>query len=393
MKKWEDIIKDKLGRYESPLPEGSLAAFRAKRDGIAGTRHFPLGWVLAATGAAAMATVLLFRQPGSPEDSIRIIQQPVVPVAVIPEPAEQSDPVQPTPLSSRSATPKPVRQVSSSPQEEALTDAPEPAAETLPSPPEEEPVSPEVPETVAPDSPQIIPLENLAEKPQQSPFWSTTAGVLFGNGLLLASAITPTARSGATTFYRTRPFQSDFPSGASNVDNPSIYSMNTGSTSEKLIGVDHAFPLKLSLSTRLPVANRLYLTTGIEYAIYQSTFNYSRGGKKKQTAQYLGLPVRLDWLFASGKLLEAYIGGGVEGDFCVGASLDWKNVPKDGSSFSLVAASGIQMNVSRHLGLYIEPGLSWRFLGGDSVLETYRSTHPLMFSVTTGLRITFDHAE
>ena len=83
----------------------------------------------------------------------------------------------------------------------------------------------------------------------------------------------------------------------------------------------------------------------------------------------------------------------MEGDFCVGATLDWKNIPKDGSSFSLVAVSGIQMDVSRHFGLYVEPGLSWRFFGGENVLETYRSAHPLMFSVSTGLRISFDHSE
>ena len=43
MRRWEDIAKDKLEGYESRLPEGSLAEFRARRDGAGAARpqrHF-----------------------------------------------------------------------------------------------------------------------------------------------------------------------------------------------------------------------------------------------------------------------------------------------------------------------------------------------------------------
>ena len=35
MRNWEDILIDKLEGYESPLPEGGLAEFRARREGAA----------------------------------------------------------------------------------------------------------------------------------------------------------------------------------------------------------------------------------------------------------------------------------------------------------------------------------------------------------------------
>ena len=44
MRKWEDIVKDKLGGYESNLPEDSLAAFHARRAtaGATKAKRFPL---------------------------------------------------------------------------------------------------------------------------------------------------------------------------------------------------------------------------------------------------------------------------------------------------------------------------------------------------------------
>ena len=43
MRKWEDIVKDKLGGYESNLPEDSLAAFEAFPARL-GDRPRPRGW-------------------------------------------------------------------------------------------------------------------------------------------------------------------------------------------------------------------------------------------------------------------------------------------------------------------------------------------------------------
>ena len=88
MKKWEDIVKDKLAGYESALPEGSLADFRARRSQVesaAGTRRFPLAWVLVPALAAGLAAVLLLHKPGIAEEGIQVIQQPSAPVAIVPD--------------------------------------------------------------------------------------------------------------------------------------------------------------------------------------------------------------------------------------------------------------------------------------------------------------------
>ena len=145
----------------------------------------------------------------------------------------------------------------------------------------------------------------------------------------------------------------------------------------------HYFPLKLGLSVRIPLSERLQITTGLQYSLYSSAMPNG----PRQNAHYLGIPVRLDWTLAQGRWIDVYLGGGLEGDLCIGATLAGHSYRRDGPSLSLLGAGGIQLNLSRHIGLFVEPEVSWRLPLGTTVLETYRSTHPLMFSVASGIRI------
>jgi hypothetical protein len=154
----------------------------------------------------------------------------------------------------------------------------------------------------------------------------------------------------------------------------------------------HYFPVQVGLSARLPLSERLYLSTGLQYTLYNSKFMMSQTGEKRQQVHYLGIPVRLDWVFASGSLFDVYVGGGVLGDFCLNATLAGISREKDRPSLSLVGAGGIQMNVTKRFGIYLEPELSWRIPVNDPAITTYtpvtyRSEHPVMFSVAAGIRI------
>ena len=155
-------------------------------------------------------------------------------------------------------------------------------------------------------------------------------------------------------------------------------------------------PIQVGLSARLPLSERLYLSTGLQYSLYNSKFTMSQTGEKRQQVHYLGIPVRLDWVVASHSLFDVYVGGGVQGDFCLDATLAGKSLEKDRPSLSLVGAGGIQMNATKRLGIYLEPELSWRIPGNNSAIVnyapvTYRSEHPVMFSVAAGIRINLGH--
>ena len=149
----------------------------------------------------------------------------------------------------------------------------------------------------------------------------------------------------------------------------------------------HYRPLKTGVSARIPLTEKISLTSGLTYSLYGSKFTYYFSGEKTQLAHYLGIPVRLDCTLASNRWLDVYIGGGIAGDLCIGSTFGGEAFAKDGPAFSALGAGGIQWNMTPRIGLYLEPELSWTLPSEKHVLKTYRNEHPLVFTVATGLRI------
>ncbi|MCQ2147959.1 MAG: hypothetical protein MJZ16_10630 [Bacteroidales bacterium] len=148
----------------------------------------------------------------------------------------------------------------------------------------------------------------------------------------------------------------------------------------------HIIPLKAGLTARIPVAGPLYLMSGVEYSVYSSTIEYPTHTTSKQVAHYLGIPVRLDWAFASAGKFDFYLGAGGELDFCIAARKGEVKVGKDKPVFCAVGATGVQYNFSKILGVYIEPQICWCPGSGENNLSTYRSKHPVYLSGAAGIR-------
>ncbi|MDY6463189.1 MAG: hypothetical protein SPK80_01110, partial [Bacteroidales bacterium] len=99
MRKWEDIIKDKMEEPEGALPESVFAEFCARREAAAAApakKRFPPVWAVAPAVAAGLAAVLLLHKPSVPEGDIQIIQQPSAPVAVVTDTTTVDEPWQTT---------------------------------------------------------------------------------------------------------------------------------------------------------------------------------------------------------------------------------------------------------------------------------------------------------
>ena len=394
MRNWEDIVKDKLEEPDGTLPESVFAEFQARRSGAApapAARRSPLVWVVATAVAAGLAAILLLRKPSVPEDSIRIVPQPVPTVAVASDSTavEAEEPLPVRPLIAQAPVPKAAAPKTVAPKAEEPEVAepeivePEAVRPEIVEPAEEptgsEPVAAEP--AVATTSPFV---------PQDTPARSVdmhiapAAGVVAGGGLL-AALLAPIAGKGDLMSEQASSYSE--PSYGNPLD------CNPPSFLNEVDHFTHAFPFKGGLSVGIPVLERLRITTGLEYSLYQTRVSYTMvemSGVKKQAAHYLGVPLRLDWTLASNRWLDVYVGGGVSGDWCVGATLAGKEIPRDGFSFSLLGAGGVQFNMTRHLGLYVEPEISWTLPSEKRVLETYRSAHPFLFSVATGLRINLD---
>ena len=152
----------------------------------------------------------------------------------------------------------------------------------------------------------------------------------------------------------------------------------------------HHFPLRLGGTASLPVAGHFRFVSGAEYFLYSSDFNYIDKGEKHQMVHYVGVPLRLDWNFASIKRLDFYAGGGLEGNFCIAATESGQKMTKETPSLSFMGAAGLQYRITDVLGLYVEPVISWTPQAYTGTLKTYNTQHPLMFSVSTGLRFIID---
>ena len=382
MRQWEDIVKDKLEGYESPLPEGSLAEFRARRNAVApAKKRRPLFWTMAAATAlaAGLAAALFLRQPTVPEDAIQLVPQPAAPVAMDTVPADTIGTIPDIPLVAQTVTPKAVRLPAAIPQQIESVDYTEPAetietaeptetAETTPTVPADESVAQETTDMTTLDSTPFIVICPTA-KPVKMKVEPVT-GLAMGGGLV-AAVLTPILGKSERMTY-----------GGPDPDGNINDAINGVSTTT------HYLPVKAGLSASFALSDRLNVTTGLEYSLYLSRFK-SLSETEWQQAHYIGIPVRLDYTLLSYKGLDLYLGGGMEADYCLAALRAGKDIKKDGWSFSVLGASGVQYHISEKLGVFMEPEVTWAIPSGNRVLETYRTDHPFMFSVAGGLRLYF----
>ena len=383
MRKWEDIVRDKLGGYASNLPEDSLAAFHARRAtaGATKAKRFPLVWAIVPAIAAGLAAVLFLRKPTVPEDGIQMIPQPVEVYGQVDDSLDTATPPATEPLIAQANQTKAVRPMpkTEQPEEPAATTIAEeshiseksPIPETDDIGPEDTPEEPAIDSRpVVQDSSPFVP-QTSTEKPTVQVNMGTGGAIAAGGGLLAALA-TQLARADLRAPV---PHNQD-------IDGPNSHNSTDGLDTTH----PHKMPFVVGLSVKFPVTEKICLTTGLEFSLYSSSFWYP-AGEKTQLAHYLGIPVRLDWTFASCRWLDAYLGAGIKGDLCMGATLDGKSIGKDGPAFRLLGAGGIQFNAARNLSLFVEPEINWTLPSDRRFLSTYSSEHPWMFTVATGVRI------
>ena len=84
----------------------------------------------------------------------------------------------------------------------------------------------------------------------------------------------------------------------------------------------------------------------------------------------------------SGDLETVYVTGGANRE-AIRSSLD-----VDPLQWSVMAGVGAQVNFTKQLGLYVEPGIAYYFDDGCDI-ETFRKEHPFSFNIQLGLRFSF----
>ena len=168
----------------------------------------------------------------------------------------------------------------------------------------------------------------------------------------------------------------------------------------------HKLPVKFGVSFRYGFNERLGIESGLTYTLLNSTFTTAAGTANgnttgKQTLHYIGIPLNVTYNIIGSKLFNVYASAGgamekaVGGYFETTGHVDGKRSETKRNSlkpkelqWSLNASAGAQVNVMNQLGLYVEPGISYRIPSGSHVRSIY-TDKKLDFSIGFGIRFNF----
>ena len=166
----------------------------------------------------------------------------------------------------------------------------------------------------------------------------------------------------------------------------------------------HRIPVKVGLAARYNIG-RFGFETGLDYSILTSDLKTGEEGKTwskgTQTLQYIGIPVNASFNLLDKRYVTLYISAGGEMEKCVRGRTktdeyeDGKYLRTTDNSlkvkplqWSVNAAAGVQVNILRSLGAYVEPGVVHHFDNGAKVRSSY-TDKPTDFSLRFGLRYSF----
>jgi RNA polymerase sigma-70 factor (ECF subfamily) len=162
-------------------------------------------------------------------------------------------------------------------------------------------------------------------------------------------------------------------------------------------------PISWSLALRYKLNSNFGLETGVSYSRLKSEFEIGSNGNafnEQQTIHYLGIPLKGLYNIYNGRQWSIYGSMGVNMEIPVYAPLNtdyYLNGKKEATEKSTLNAPlqwsvgtglGLQYNLTRNLGFFVEPSLQYYIPTGSNI-ETYRTEHPFTLSVPLGIRITW----
>ena len=201
-------------------------------------------------------------------------------------------------------------------------------------------------------------------------------------------------------------YLSEYPDGGDNHDVILNIAKNNASqpgTDQIVRKSHHYMPITWSLALRYKLNSKFGLETGVSYSRLKSEFEIGSNGNainEQQTIHYLGIPLKGLYNIYNGRQWSIYGSMGVNMEIPVYAPLNtdyYLNGKKEATEKSTLNAPlqwsvgtglGLQYNLTRNLGFFVEPSLQYYIPTGSNI-ETYRTEHPFTLSVPLGIRITW----
>ncbi len=164
--------------------------------------------------------------------------------------------------------------------------------------------------------------------------------------------------------------------------------------------LSHSQPIRFGITAEYRLNDRLSIETGVTYTklrseghekLLFSTVDFYRD------LHYIGIPLNLKWRAWSWKFCDLYLSAGAMGEKCVcnhtvmTSSYPWwegtlsPELTVKPFQWTVSLSGGVQLRPWRHIALFAEPGLEYRFSDGSD-LSTFYSEHPFGFNLKIGVR-------
>lgn len=143
--------------------------------------------------------------------------------------------------------------------------------------------------------------------------------------------------------------------------------------------IQHSTPKQTALGLYIPISDKMDIGTGIDHMELNSVVGFG-----SQNLEWLGVPLRLGYRLADWGASSISLGAGFKGEKCLSASLLGMDYTEP---FQWAANMGAdcRVRIFGPVSFSLTPELSYYFT--DTVLPTYRTDHPLTFTLRAGLSL------
>lgn len=157
---------------------------------------------------------------------------------------------------------------------------------------------------------------------------------------------------------------------------------------------EHSMPFTIGFSARLPISQRWWMETGINYTTTTSTFTQrlrSIVTVDEQRLNYLGVPLNVGYDVWANRWLSVYVSAGAEADACLQNKMKSNGQQlakeRDRMQFSLQSHAGLDLQlVPSLLSFYVQPGLRYYPDNGSPVQNVFKD-RPWQFDLQLGIRL------
>ena len=379
--KWIKAFKDKLEDYSEPMPASGWERLERELMPVTEKRIYPYRrWAVAAAAVVLVVTtaVSLYFLNSPVADEIRYATAPSLAVNpdVLPEPALPDVQV---------AVSEPVKPVGTEKRAEPQQDATA-AIEKKESATAQPPKRKEARRPSGKDKYQLPIGDSSAKRGGK---WSMGVGIGNGGGLPTNGSenFAPRPMTNRVDLMTIMNGAVSIPADQEVIFEEGVPYLKSNTTA--VVDYEHHQPVSFGLSVRKSLPKGFSVETGLTYTLLSS--DIKRQGDTKMQSQklhYIGIPVRGNWNFLEKKYFTLYVSAGGMVEKCVYGKLADDKVNVKPLQFSVAGAVGAQFNATDHVGLYVEPGVSYFFDDGSKV-QTIRKERPCNFNLQAGLRFTY----